>query len=334
MSTLTKFIQANCNTVVYNQKMKGDDFAKTQKNKGITRLRNNTLRLFSFEINFINTSVKMGKNGESPNIIYIGFSPGTHLIKLMNFYPFINFYLFDEVEISSELKSYAYNHDNVEIFETMPTDEHFELLNEMENTYLISNYTSTNTRKNQNIEEADDEKRLNLHMEKERDNLTDSVVNMEFARKINAVCSLLKFRPPHIHTEAKLKLNGLDELISGEFTFYNGIILLPIFSGAKSSECRMIVTNYRDKIPHNYINITHIINKWNFSIKEMPALNPFNGSKTPLPYQLGNQFEISVFFAILKDYFNSIGVENVSVDDVYNLYTSIINIDESNSHCK
>lgn len=328
----TSFIPANCNTVVYNGNQKGD-LNFTTNGTGVTRKKNPILKDLAFEMNFFNTIVEFDRNGNKPTIVYIGYGDASHLVKIFDFYEFCDFFVFDEKEYSNELKSYESTHENVSLFEYLPEEDDLESMRDMPNLYLISNYVSMEVR---DLKESSNyDVRYEQHMLKEKHNVKDSRTNMMYAEKINAVASLINFRPPHIHSEEELKKFDLEELIPGDFHFFEGIILLPIFSGNKSSGCKIIVKNYQKQIKYNYVNLTHGINKWNIHTKEKPALNPFNDTKTPLPYQLGNHFEISILFSIFRDYFTSIGIESVSAEDVYNMYTSIISTEESNfEHCK
>jgi hypothetical protein len=322
-----EFIVIDANTVVYNPSM---DTLETivKSSGGISRQTNDKLRLISFEMNFMTSKVEMtppnSKVEVRPLIVYIGYAPGTHLLKLMRLYGDFEFHLFDDVDPPNSVLAYANSPDsNCQVFFEYPTDEQIQAYREHENVYLISNYTNPDVR-NDNAEN-----RHELHIKKEETNAADMAVNMDYARRINARSSLLKFRPPHYHAGDRVH----------EFEFFRGIILLPIFSKPKSSECRMIVSNYSETIQWDYRVLTYGLNSYNQTTREKLGLNPFtnngsNFSKKPLGNQLGNQMEICVLFAIIRDYFIAIGLPGPTETHVYNLYSRFIIGDIENAqHC-
>jgi hypothetical protein len=230
-------------------------------------------------------------------------------------YQFIDFHFFDELEIPRSLLAFEAGNPNSHFYDHLPTEEEIQTLKELPNLYLISNYVNLEIReKKESNKNA--EQRFADHIRKEELNIPNSIQNMSYATLLNPKYALLLFRPPHFHQE--------DERKKCEFEFFSGIVLLPIFSGLKSSECRMICTNYDKKIFWNYKILTRGINKWNYDARESLALNPFTGTKIPLPNQLGNQMEISIFFSILRDFFICIGHENPSPTDVYSMYVQFI----------
>lgn len=314
MSSLGKMIPANCNTVVYNPSVEGLTNIISSEG-GITRLKDNKLRLLAFEMNFLNTC--MSCTSGKPIIVYICYVPSDHIMKLVKLYEFAEFHFFDELAPGNEIQAFAAGNSNVTLYDHLPTDEEMEHFNSnSDRVYLISNFTNKEIRLRNDNENVTSGEKYNLHIRKEELNVTDSQRNINFAKKINAKYSLIKFRPPHYHKDEKDK--------RCDFNFFKGIILLPIFSGPKTSECRMIVNNYDEIIVWDYRILSHALNRWNMTTREMRALNPFSGRENPLPYQLGNQFEICVFFAILRDYFISIGHENPLASDVYSLYSQFI----------
>jgi len=314
MISSAKFIPANRNTVVYSSEM--STLSNIEKQNGITRIYNNKLRLLAFEMNFLNTQVNVLPN-KRPIVVYIGYCPGEQITKLVKLYEFIDFHLFDDMEPSAEITAFAAGNDIITLYDHYPTvDEIASFREQHNNVYLISNYTDNEVRLNANVTDQTAKQKHEMHLVKEQKNITDSEINMQYAKQFNAKCSLLKFRPPHVHQEDRVKVC--------DFSFFKGKILLPLFSGPKSSECRMIVANYDEIFKWDYRIVTFTINNWNFKIRESSALNPFTGMHNPLGNQLGNQFEICVFFSILRDYFMCIGNENPAEMDVYSLYSQFI----------
>lgn len=324
MSFNKKKIQATCNTVVYNPKVQGLENILDSRG-GISRKNNNKLRLLSFDMNFLNTSPDIGKR--TPIIVVICYISTTkYITDLMSLYNFAEFHLFDELEIPNDIKAYAYDKPNVKLYDHLPTDDELHTLSlNNEVLFPIINYTNIEIRKQNSSLIKDAKERYELHMNKEKLNIIDSKICMDYAKKLNGKSTLIKFRPPHFH-------KGETE---SDFEFFDGIVLLPIFSGDKSSECRIIVKDYDKIIKWNYKLFSETINTWNMITREKQALNPFNNLEVPLPNQLGNQMEICILFAILRDYFITIRHQNVSVSDVYMLYSQfIIGGNDNDAVCK
>lgn len=321
MNVTNKLVIANCNSMVYNPALGMLD-SIGQKKTTRTRLGNDLLCYLSFDINFLNTCVNM-EHG-APVVVYLCYLPSDHIKRLVKMYEFIDFHFFDEMEIPQDFSAFESGNDNCHFYDHLPEDDEIEALKELPNVYLISNYVDLEIR---TMEEATtDKERSANHARKEQLNVHCSDVNMSYATRINPKCAMLYFRPPHYHDGDTSKKT--------EFEFFNGTILLSLFSGIKSSESRMICTNYEVRIPWNYKILSHAINKWNYETRETLALNPFTGTKISLPNQLGNQMEISIFFAILRDYFTCIGHENASATDVYAMYSQFIIGKYDNDTCK
>lgn len=315
---MASFVKASRETLVYKPTL-GDLLEIKIKSGTFTRITNETLESITYEMDFLNNLVTMGAG--TPIIVCVGNAPANHMIKIVELYRFCEFHLYDEMEFSHEIQTFAFtSNDRVKLFDYIPSDEQLkEYSNVQDRVYLISNYTNPEVRvkpdhsklpfKDQQIA------KLEFHMKKEEYVRGDAAKNISIAQVLNPVAALLKFRPPHVHK---------NDLKRDEFTFFNGEVMLPIFGGPKTSKCRMIVTNYEEIVGWDYELFTRKINTWNDKIREMPALNPFTGNPNPLPNQLGNQMEICILFSIIKDYYITIGHENPSVTDVNNLYINFL----------
>lgn len=314
------YVLINNNTLIYSPTLSTSFTYGTTKKISVNRREDKELCQLSYDINFINVNVNI-ENDIFPTIIYIDPYSTHALIKLMILYDFINFEIYDQVPMDRELEDYVLQFGNrVKFYHTTEYDPAFfqDKYGELKNKYLISTMTDVSIRNK--VYEPEEKIRNENHIKKEEIVAVDTKKNIEVAIAINATKSILKFRPFHVHTTLPGKVIG--------FPFFNGTIILPIFSGLKSSDCRMIVSDYNEIITWDSEKFTYIINNWNRKTRESLALNPFNGKKEPLPNQMGNNFEISVLFMILKDYFLCIGHLDPTAKDVYNLYSKFIIDDE------
>ena len=330
------YIVSSSRTQIYNPNMNRSIIYSSGGQRKDSRL----LMLLAWEINFINRKVELKKN--KATLIYIGENMkrelsenntiveeyGRNIKILAELYPFITFHVFDFPEINYvEIEA-----RNVTVHGRMINDEDIEHFKEDENLYVISNYTSLEIRndpilnseyyfRTNNLKDNEEnrakfnEYKFKQNKEffelKEKNNIPDMVENKEIIHKLSPVSSMLKFRINHTNTYG-----------NDEFEYYNGILLLPIFSGAKSLETRLIVDNYEETAIWNFGILRSNLNHWNDKDRELLALNPFTGTPVGLSHNLGNQMEICVLFAILRDYFISMDV-TVSDEDVYSLYSDL-----------
>ena len=326
---MASFVKASRETLVYKSSL-GDLIDIRLIPGTFTRITNENLKSTTYEMDFFNNLVTM--DAGTPIVVYIGAAPGDHIPKIAQLYEFMEFHIYDDMDFSHDLQTYAFTSGGrVKLFNFTPSDEQLsEYSNKRERVYLVSSYTTPSIRTkpdHSKLAHRDQQKaKLEFHMKKESCVRDDAARNIKITQVLNPVAALLKFRPPHVHKGEEKRL---------EFMFFNGEVMMPIFGGPKTSECRMIVTNYEDVIDWDYEFFTKKLNTWNDKIREMQAYNPFTGNPNPLPNQLGNQMEICILFSIIKDYYISIGHENPSVADVNDLYSNfLIGTYENDSVCK
>ena len=352
----SKFIAANNATQVYNTKMSR---LTTRPNVQNIRTTDQLLMFLAWEMNFINIKVTM--DGEKPIVLYIGetlkvetkrkqvfttirsievdnvrLRHGKNIAVLAELYPFIDFHVFDSEAMSAyyceDFKRATKKLKNIKAYNRMPTAKEYEYYTNYENLYLICNTTDDLIRNEPDYSELakkelgdddNDSKFYNLikkmkhefHELKEELNLGDLYKTKELILRLKPKSSLVKFRPNH----------GTG---SQTAEFFAGTILLPIFSDYKSAECRMMIDpeNFDNIITWNFEVLFENLNHWNDKERESLALNPFTGTPHPLG-QLGNQMEICVLFAIIRDYFACTGSPFVTQLDADKLYNGMM-IDE------
>lgn len=328
---MDRYIDADQNAMFFDEN--NTTYIGRKGLSGITRISNEMLMLFSNCLSFLNTTVTLDKNGNAI-IVYINGTPGKHLAKILKLYPFITFHIYDEFNPCDELITALNNvNDKNKFFNYIPSIEELteKYLESKEYIYLISEYTDKRIRIEPNYDGLSNEELLKVKSEyhnlKEELIRVDAKVNISITKAVNARMSMLKFRPPHFYITKKEK----------DFEFFSAIkIIMPIFSDARSVNCRMIVCNYDELVKWNYMRFADVLNTWHYHTKEQLAKNPFNGGYAPLPNQLGNQFEISLLFSLIRDYYFTISHAYCSETDVLNLYLNFLIDDQcsSDEHCK
>lgn len=319
------FLIANNETQIYTATLSSQ---KTKPKSAISRQYSPVLQLLSWEINFINSKVEA-----DGLIVYIGetipikigdINHGSNIVILAKLYPFLSFYVFDEENYSSYYDQELFDMQNVRVFQRMPFEEEYNNFSSNKNTYLICNLVEDSVRiepiyvssdKTTDIisktKEIANEKKI-FFEKKEESNIISLERSKELIKRLSPKSTLVKFRPNH---SSKFST----------FNFFNGIILLPIFSSEKSAECRMIIDeeNLETEQVFNFELIFENLNYWNQIMREKEALNPFTKTSEPMGnYQ--NNMEFCVLFSILKDYYTSIGHIFSTYEDVNNLFKEII----------
>jgi hypothetical protein len=313
---MENFVVANNTSMIYDE-MKGSYIGR-KKLSTYSRISNEMLMLFSNCLSFLNGWVTLDENGKAV-VVYINGTNGKHLCKLFKLYDFITFHIYDDIEPCRELAESIRTEHNVVFFNNIPRPEEFKVKYESEqNVYLISEYTDPRIRFEPNYDNLTEseiiKEKENFHFMKEELIIIDSGKNLEFCQAVNAKVTMVKFRPPHVYLTKAQK----------EFKFFDGTILMPIFSDPKSVNCRMILNKYETIVTWNYVKFSGILNTWHYETKEKLGLNPFTGNPNPLPGQLGNQFEMCVLFSLIRDYYFTIGHAFASEGDVFNLYNEFL----------
>lgn len=298
-----------------------------QPSKAKQRKSDQRKKLLAFEINFIISCVEAHSK-----IVYIGETiqikngvqnHGENIYVLAKMFPFLTFHVYDDEEFSENYLPQLRDLSNVTIFGRMPTDEEIDFYKD-ENTYLIANIVEKSVRIERTYDEIKNkdavEEIKRIHEEKseffkikEKMNLLSLRKSMNLVKKMCPKSSLLRFRPNHKDVTS--------------FEFFDGILMLPIFSDEKSAECRLIVNFEHIDLTTNW-NFEHLfanLNYWNDKERERSSLNPFTGTGEPL-LSYGNRMEYCIFFAILREYFKTISYPYATVYDIERLMELYINV--------
>lgn len=320
---MEEFIVANNETQIFKNSLESmKKVPEINSNKKAIPL----LRILADEINFINSKVLK----DDSTIVYIGETipitsnedHGKNLYILSCLFPNMTFHFFDDFRFSDKIFPDLRNSENVQIYERYPEDDEIAFFSENQNCYLICNYTDYDIRTEPsfapNEQRSPSESVESIHRKKqeyflfkEERNLESLRICQDYLERINARSSLIKFRLNRSNTE--------------DFTFSDGILILPIFADFKSGICRIIVDfeNIQTKTQWDFAKKFLQINYWNGVIREKTALNPFTKTAEPMG-KYRNRMEMCIFFSILSDYYKVIGYEFPSFEDVDGLFKNFI----------
>ena len=326
---MSKFVNISKNVLMYqNAEFEAaQGFTIFKKNKFENKsLLNPDLKYLAFDMNFINCNVTMDRvpEGQSgPTIVYIG-SNSPHLEKLVMLYDFIIFRFYDTQGFTPALRMLSEQYPNrIFLDNQLPTDLNLQALHS-DSVYLISNYDSDFVREKPNFPASENADAMKAEFQRRKDEIAseDMQTSMHFTKMLNPVACSLKFRPSVLQNR--------------EMIYFSGNVILPIFSGDVSIESRITVIreDFDKVVGWNCVSYKNKLIEWNRNRKTINLTNPFTLKENPLPYQLGNQFDISILFMILKDYYTTMGHDNCSPLDVYNLYSRYLVKSDNSEICK
>lgn len=305
--------------LVYSSSLKLRQNIKVNKKKD-ERKFNEDLRLLMSEILFITRYVNY-EDDKRIKIIYIGAAPGFHLVKLMKMFPFIQFDLYDTEDLHPDLEIFLEeNKSQVTMYRmkfTLETCVNYE--DSLDDIYLITDNRDVKFMKDPIFpnDAHHNEIKRNFQMEKEASYFLDMQLQKEICKRLTPVASFLRFRPPHFYDNVSPQ--------PAIFEYFNGIVYLMIFNDYKSTESRIVVTDYsNDKFKWNFKDFQYRLNDFNAEVRESLLVNPFTNDSSPLPNQLGNKFETVMMIQLLIEYFKTVGYENPRVKDVIKFYTDFL----------
>lgn len=299
---------------------------KIENDKRHNRRYNEDIKLLLSELSFITRYVDVE---EKPiKIVYIGASPGYHLVKLMKLFDFqdnqiITFDLYDDQPLHPELEIYINDNPNqVTFYNELFTEETCDRYNnETTDVYLITDHKDPKY----NVDPffgLDKEAKEKWQIEKEESYAMDMEFQKKICIRLKPKYACLRFRPKHFY------FGVTDENESLEY--FKGVVWLPLFADLKSTESKLVTNNYDDiGYKWNLKNYQYRLNYYNDVVRESKVLNPLTGEQTPLPNMLGNMFEPLMTMVILIEYLNSTGVstKSIRIKTLMDLYSDFIMIE-------
>lgn len=299
---------------------------KIEKEKHHKRSFNDDVKLLFLELFFITRYVEW--SDRPIRIVYMGAAPGFHLAKLMKLFRFergmmIYFDLYDDQSLHPDLERYIEeNSDQVTMYRELLTVENCErYIGTDENIYLITDSRDPKYIKDPIFGPNIDAK-LAWQAKKEESYEQDMEYQKQICIKMRPICACLRFRPKHFYS------GETDE--SASLEYFGGTVWLPIFADLKSTESRLVVSNY-DNVGYKWSlkNYQYRLNYYNAEVRESLLLNPLTKEQTPLPNMLGNNYESVMVMVILIQYLKAIGTElkSVRLGGLMEMYTKYVMAD-------
>lgn len=316
------------------------------------RRYNEQLRLFASNLYFLSLFIKpinyddiIIVNGVEQTriknrVIYVGNNPGLQLMKIMTMFEDLYFDLYFYIESgtkvdneildfinknSNRVKHYNRSYDVNEDYKKyviVKTDENGkELRTQTKNEfiYLLSDIRDLNFHTDPTSIHGKDkyEEKMKFQMLKEESYKKDMELQMSITKSLVLTAAYLRFRPEHFY-------EGITKP-GTYFTYYEGLVNLMIYNDMKSTESRLVVTDFNnDKFKWDCEIYQHKMNYFNDKVRESFLINPFTGDQSPLNFQLGNKFETVMLMYLLKQYFYIQGITNVKSNNVLKFYTNYV----------
>lgn len=306
-------------SVLYSNKLKEQHAIKVNTKKNQRRYNEN-LRLFCAELLFLSLYI-LHEDTKTNRIVYIGAAPGFHLVKLMKMFPLLKFDLYDDQDLHSELELYIdENPDQVTMYRELFTIETCSRYkNNGENIYLVTDHRDPKFMVDPIFTQVEDKNKAKREHQKvkEASYMNDMLFQKDVCKELNPLVAYLRFRPPHYYEDENVE--------NPTFQYFKGNVILMIYNDYKSTESRLVVTDFSDdQFNWNYRKYQYYLNNFNDEVRESLMLNPFTNDQTPLKNQLGNKFETVMLMFLLKQYFKLQGITNVKSDYAIRFYTEFV----------
>lgn len=320
---MENFIESSYKTMIYSETTEKYKGSLAVSKLSISRITNSYLMYISTYIMFLNVFIQGKKNDEDKTIakiVIIGVQNYDVILKICQMYPFFNFDIYDDSEPTASFISFIKeknNKDNISYFNHFPSIEDLKekYYSDTIPLYSIIDFTNKEIKEDIFFSPNENDKKMQYQLYKEELLLQDSRKIMEYVKALEPLKSLVKFRPPHNYKDKK----------TNNFEFFDGTVILPIFSDVKTSSSHIIVSKIDDTVNWDIEKYNETCNVWNYSTREKFGKNPFDGSNAPLQNQIGNSVEFCILFSILKDYFITISNGyDIDEDIVFSFYKNFI----------
>lgn len=276
------------------------------------------LRLFTSTLQFFNYYVDT--TADKILCVYAGAAPGVSIRMAYEFYPQIEYHLYDP-NGNSDKRQLAFDDElfglrNVYLYNenfTMDTAGKWKKYiqdNPTHRLYFISDIRTSDypEKPTQNIGESNEvfQKRLEKILKLREDIVTQELRQQEtWVKEMIPAASLLKFRPPR-------------SSVTGEkvFTYMDGYLYLGVFGDSTSSECFIVPNDYVTPREWNTEEYEKAMNYHNAVFRKQNFRNPLTGGIKNISKVLG----------LLNDYDSTLFVLTVlNMMERYSIETSILN---------
>jgi hypothetical protein len=278
-----------------------------RKNQSKHSVKWGQLKLLATEIQFL-TLYWDPQQHRQPVCLYVGAAPGTHLISLLDLFPWFTFHLYDPREFDFRLKT----HKNVVIHQEFFGESQAQEWATKTNVFFICDIRTSNYERLQGNESIDvqrkNEELVRLDMENQQ----------SWTKIIKPIRAHLKFRLPY--TYDFVKAEGTHR------TYLDGLVYRQAWASQTSTETRLVPgpeLSTRSWILSNYEDGMFYAN--NVVREQFRFTNPFSGGKDPIAPDLGltNDYDSALFINIVREYLIRFGGKGTYIE-VHSLAKKLI----------
>jgi len=278
-----------------------------RKNQTKSSVKWGQLKLLTTEIQFL-TLYWDPKHHRDPVCLYVGAAPGTHLLTLIEMFPWFTYHLYDPRDFDPRLKT----RDNVVLHQEFFSESQAHEWKSKSNLFFICDIRTSSYERLQGSETEADQ------MKNEEYVRQDMANQASWTRIIRPVRAQLKFRLPYTYDFVK-RAGPTRE-------YLDGVVYRQAWASQTSTETRLVpgpellsrdwtLASYEDGL---FYHNTQVRENFHF-------LNPFTKGKEPIAADLGltNDYDSVLFGTILQEYLMRFGAKG-SYSEFYALAKKVI----------
>lgn len=281
----------------------GDDYEPYQRTHGtLENVKWGQMKLLMVEVDFL-CRYWDPLLVPSPQVVYIGAAPGTHIGILADLFPMITFHLYD---LGQKYDFILQKKTNVTLNkEFLP-----EKWANRNDVYLISDIRNLTYKRHENITKAEE-------MQNEKAVWADMTLQQDWVLKVKPVKAHLKFRLPYSYDFVKKE--------GPTRPYLDGIVYRQPWAPATSTECRLVPYDNYPMRDWDYQHQESIMFFHNMRIRSKYRFyNPVTRSNDPFPPEtgLGNDFDSTLTIIIVMAYMTKfrINITKESVVKMFNIF--------------
>jgi len=268
--TENRFLHFSSYRLIIDKKSPQDVYQKVDINK-ISRKENLLYKIISSEINFLNIFFEVPKDKKAI-LLYIGPIVSKHIYKIAQLYPELEYHVYCGTSDNKSTENLLiYDRDFSEQEIPFFQNPNFEV-------YVITNFTNPNIKSNYEIKNSENPQKYQDEKETLIEN--DMLLQMNWMELLKPKVACLKFRLPKNYNISK-----------SEFQYFKGLVYAQIFSGYKSTECKMVVRDFSIKSFWFIQKFNDQMNYYNNVVRETSLFNPVSNNKLRFK-NYGNKMKI------------------------------------------
>lgn len=279
---------------------------KTGAGRSLTSVKFGQLKLLVSEISFL-TLYWEPSQFPSPLCIYVGAAPGNHTKILADFFPQINFHLYDTQAFSRDLNTCP----NVRIFQQYFRDEDVKAYQGIPGVFFISDIRSLQYPQGASY-------RPSLAVEEIA--WGDMRMQERWVKELRPVWSLLKFRLPY-------NFPFVQEKVGPTWRYLSGTIYFQPWTGKESAEARLVVPQAWSEQDYDYAQYEKMMSYHNTVTRSEKVFRTrLLQTKSILGAEAGysNDYDSIATITVLQLYLEKTGVR-VTSEHIEKLLTYIAN---------